>query len=162
MEMLSDSSKDLAKKTWINEDELFEKDACFEGVDYFNDRFPNGTSLYTLISYLQKHKRDRWGYTDWLLQAYNLTGVSKEWRTNKKVYSETLYSKGRRDGLQKRYHPNGALCAEINYANGSLDGEWKDYHESGQLFRVSHYKSDSLKAQTYYSDGAIIKHSEIF
>ena len=75
----------------VSEKTLREKGAKKELIDYVNKHFPDGVGSTELVNYLQTDKRDIYGYTKWLLVAFESIGNCKRWNEDGTLLYEYDY-----------------------------------------------------------------------
>ncbi len=95
-----------------------------------------------------------------LLQSVNLTKrrhLTREYREDGSLASESQFHKGRRDGLTQEFSPDGALTAEIYFRNGRRDGLTQEYYPDGKLKAEIYFNNgrEDGTARFYYPSGII-------
>lgn len=79
-------------------------------------------------------------------------GVKKEYYSNGKVKSETIYKDGKPNGQSTTYYENGKKDSEIAYENGIPVGRGIFYFEDGNLKEEIAYLDglNDMKIRSYY------------
>lgn len=90
-----------------------------------------------------------------LLKSHPLTKrrhLTREYREDGSLASESQFHNGRRDGLTQEYYPDGKLKAEIYFKNGREHGTARFYYPSGLIRQKIVYERGKVDEQYFYNE----------
>lgn len=114
----------------ITKKKLQNLDACKDGVDWFIENFPNGTTIDELLDRIRDKKAP---WMSWVFANFKLSGVCEAWCSNGQLGDRDNYVNGKLEGLCEWWYSNGQLASRENYVNDELDGVCEYWHLNGQL-----------------------------
>ena len=106
--------------------------ACPDSIIRFRNKFGKNGKIHVkkLIEILHKNK-DSNGYSSWLFQNFNLTGICYDYYNNGKIFYKVNYKNGKFHGERIVYYSNGKIARKTNYKNGNI--YYKTNYKKGKL-----------------------------
>ena len=124
----------------ITLDELKKKDACAEGLKWFEDTFENQAEHTEIIKQLEKEKDcDNW--IDWLFRNFKLSGICRGWFSNGTKSYEWNYKNGKLHGICRGWYSNGNKWYEDHFKNGKEHGISIVYYYDGNKSYECNFKN---------------------
>ena len=113
-------------------------------IEFINEFGKNGKiHVKKLIEILHKNK-DSNGYSSWLFQKFNLTGICYGYYSNGKISYKANYKNCELHGECIGYYSTGKIFYKENYKNGKLNGECIHYYENSKISYKANYKKGKL------------------
>ena len=106
---------------YITLKKLRELNACPSAIIRFRNKFGKNGKIHVkkLIKMLHENK-DSNGYSRWLFEKFNLTGICYNYYSGGKIFYKSYYKNGELNGERIHYYDNGNIACKANFKNGKL------------------------------------------
>lgn len=121
---------------------LEKKEACSDGMKWFEENFGNEAGHKELLRKLQTHNSS---WSVWVIEKFKLSFLHETFYPDGKMRYRGNYKDGKHDGLYEGFYPDGKTSYRGNYKDGKRDGLHEEFYEDGRI-----------KYRVNYKDGEII------